>query len=82
MRLLKGNRALRSSVANGHADVTMLLITYGADLEVGIETAKKKANHGMLDVLNQVKHSREEKAILLAEVPKPPQEMQAGMIRM
>ena len=59
-----------------------LLLDRGADLGAGIEAAKEGEDRKMLDMLNRVKRSCEEKAILLAEVPKPHQEMQAGVIRM
>ena len=60
----------------------MLLIAHGADLEVGIETEKERAARGMLNMLSRVKHSREEKAILSAEVPKTNQATQAQLARM
>ena len=66
--------ALRKSVINGCCDIAMLLVAYGACLEIGIEEAKKKAGHGMLDMLNRVERSREEKVILLSEVPVPGRE--------
>ena len=80
--LAGGNWVLRNSVDNGHADAAMLLIAHGADLEAGIEAAKNLEDHKMLDMLNRVKRSREEKAILLTEVPKPHRAHQARMIRM
>ena len=80
--LADDNFALRKSVSNGYSDAAMLLVARGANLEVGIETAKEWRAHGVLDMLNRVKRSREEKSILLAEVPKPHMAPLPGMIRM
>ena len=63
--------ALFLAAEKGHSDIAMLLIARGADLEVGIEAAKERADPWMLELLTKIKRSREEKDMLLAEVPVP-----------
>ena len=63
------DRALRQSVTQGHSDVVLLLLEHGANLEAGIEEAVTFRKSKMLDLLNRVKLSREEKKLLLMEIP-------------
>ena len=41
-----------------------IILEYGADMEVGIATARNIGKREMLDLLNRIKLSREEKAII------------------
>ena len=76
----QNNHALRWAIGSGHLEVVLLLLEYGADIEMGIAMAKNTGNSSMLDRLNRVKLSREEKKLLTTEVPVP--ERSADMVRM
>ena len=67
----QGDAALRCAAGYGHLDVVSVLLSYGADLDVGIKAAKDAENSSLLDLLSRIKLSREEKRNLLTEVPKP-----------
>ena len=67
----QGDNPLYLAAEKGPADIVMLLIAHGADIDVGIEAAKGAGNGSMLDLLNQIKLSREETRELSIEVPLP-----------
>ena len=56
--------ALRASARNGRRGVALLLLVYGADMEIGVGAARCAGSSGMFDLLNRVKLSRKEKQLL------------------